>query len=75
MWKNFWHLLKLTDETKDISNCGDKDDQQIGKCQDRHSNETMTPPTEIFCCTQQVSNGTPDLQKQTNREIEIPALH
>lgn len=20
----------------------------------------MTPPTEIFCCTQQVSNGTPD---------------
>lgn len=75
MWKNFWHLLKLTNETKDVSNSWDKDNKQIGKCQDRHCNETMTPPTEIFCCTQQVSYGTPDLQKKTHTEIAIPALN
>lgn len=55
-------LAQLTNETKDVPNRRDKDDQQIGKHQDRHGDENVPPPTEVFGCTQQVSYGAPDLK-------------
>lgn len=49
-----------TNETKDVSDSGHEDDKQIGKRQDRHGDEAVTPPAETFCWAQQVGHGTPD---------------
>lgn len=43
---------KLTNETEDVPDGRDKDDQQIGEGQDRHGDDAVTPPTELFRGTQ-----------------------
>lgn len=43
---------RRTNETEDVPDGRDKDDQQIGEGQDRHGDDAVTPPTELFCGTQ-----------------------
>lgn len=53
----------LTNESKDVSNSRNKDNEQVGKCQKSNGNGTVTAPTELLPCPQQLGNGTADLWK------------
>jgi len=56
-------MKMLTNESKDVSNSRDKDNKHIGKCQKCNCNGTVTPPSELLSCPQQLGNGTADLLK------------
>lgn len=59
-------LLKLTDESKDVSDGGHEDHQQIVKGQYRSCNEDVSDPAEVFSCETQRDDGWPNLWTQTN---------
>lgn len=54
----------LTNESKDVSNSRDKDNEQVGKRQESNGNGTVTNPTELLPCPQQLGDGTADLWKE-----------
>lgn len=58
----------LTNEAKDVSNSRDKDNKHIGKCQKSNCNGTVTPPSKLLPCPQQLGNGTADLLKSGNKK-------
>lgn len=43
---------RRTNETEDVPNRRDKDDKEIGKGQDRHGDDRVAPPAELFCRTE-----------------------
>lgn len=53
----------LTNKSKDVSNSRDKDDKHVGKRQKSKCNGTVTPPSKLLPCPQQLGNGTADLLK------------
>lgn len=54
-------LLKLTDESKYVSDGGNKDHQKIVKGQYHSCNEDVSDPAELFSCETQRDDGRPDL--------------
>lgn len=57
----------LTNESKDVSDSRDKDNEHVGKCQKNNCNRTVTPPTELLPCPQQLGNGTANLSKRRKK--------
>lgn len=64
-YMRWWHLtvslLKLTDESKDVSDGGHEDHQQIVKGQYRSCDEDVSDPAELFACETQRGDGGPNL--------------
>lgn len=58
----------LTNESKDVSNSRDKDNKHVGKGQKSNCNGTVTPPSKLLPCPQQLGNGTANLLKRGRNE-------
>lgn len=56
--------MVLTNESKDISNCGNEDHKNVGEDQKSHRNSTVAQPTEFFLSAQQLGDGTADLENR-----------
>lgn len=59
--------LYLTSDAKNVSNVGDKDDQQVHSKQQADSNANVANPVERFSWKQQLEEGAADLAEKERR--------
>lgn len=59
--------LYLTSDAKNVSNVGDKDDQQVHSKQQADSNANVPNPVERFSWKQQLEEGAADLAEKERR--------
>lgn len=61
-------LEKLTDNTKDFSDVGDKDDEYVDQDEENNSDGDVASPVERFVREQQLLHSTTDLNTHTNAQ-------
>lgn len=65
----------LTNETKDVSDGGDKDDQGVGASQQDNGDDGVADPAELLRGAQELVDGGADLQRERERETEADGYH
>lgn len=60
----------LTNEAKDVSDGGDKDDQGVGAGQQDHGDDGVADPAELLRGAQELVDGGADLQRERETEAD-----